>query len=116
MTPNKANIRKWVRALRSGKFKQATGQLRKKRHDGTYSYCCLGVAEVLRGADEHTLATGMALTSAGCAWLGISDHDPDIVTHAGVKRQASSMNDEGSRFPAIANAIERTYLKPKKGR
>lgn len=37
--PNKENIRKWVEALRSGKFQQTNGALRDL--DG---YCCLGVA------------------------------------------------------------------------
>ena len=39
MTPNKANIKLWVDALRSGKYQQARGAL--KTGD---AYCCLGVA------------------------------------------------------------------------
>lgn len=34
---------KWVKALRSGRYKQGTGKLR-KRKDGKLQYCCLGVA------------------------------------------------------------------------
>lgn len=33
---------KWVKALRSGKYKQARGQLRREYADGQYAYCCLG--------------------------------------------------------------------------
>lgn len=36
---------RWLKALRSGKYKQARGVLRKKRKDGSgeFGYCCLGV-------------------------------------------------------------------------
>lgn len=34
----------WIESLRSGKYKQAKGQLRKiNEKEGEYSYCCLGV-------------------------------------------------------------------------
>lgn len=33
---------KWIKALRSGRYKQTTGRLRKKIN-GKYRYCCLGV-------------------------------------------------------------------------
>jgi hypothetical protein len=39
-----ANRAKWVAALRSGDYNQATGTLRKVGEDGSVSYCCLGVA------------------------------------------------------------------------
>lgn len=35
--------RKWVKALRSGKYKQGKGKLEYIGHDGHSSYCCLGV-------------------------------------------------------------------------
>jgi hypothetical protein len=34
---------KWVKALRSGKYKKATGALCKVAKNGNKSYCCLGV-------------------------------------------------------------------------
>lgn len=39
---------KWVRALRSGKFKQGDGKLYHKR-----TYCCLGVLARVQGAVPH---------------------------------------------------------------
>lgn len=35
--------KKWVRALRSGKYKQAKGVLKTKTKTGRVSHCCLGV-------------------------------------------------------------------------
>ena len=35
--------KKWVAALRSGKYKQTRQQLAYKHNDGDKSYCCLGV-------------------------------------------------------------------------
>ena len=41
---------RWVKALLSGKFKQARGTLCRKRKDGRFGYCCLGVLEVIAGS------------------------------------------------------------------
>ena len=39
------NAKKWVAALRCGKYQQTTGYLaRKALEEEAYSYCCLGVA------------------------------------------------------------------------
>src|SRR4051812_8813302 len=35
--------KKWVDALRSGKFKQGRSSLTQKHPDGTLTHCCLGV-------------------------------------------------------------------------
>lgn len=45
------NIKRWVKALRSGAYKQANGALCQWSPDGTEAYCCLGVAanELLPG-------------------------------------------------------------------
>lgn len=45
----KAFKTKWVKALRSGKFKQGINAL-KKDYEGQIKYCCLGVACELVGA------------------------------------------------------------------
>lgn len=39
MKPPKSEIRKWIKALRSGEYRQARGRLQTER-----GYCCLGVA------------------------------------------------------------------------
>ena len=40
---NKAIARRWVRALRSGKYKQGRRYLKQKDDNGKLRYCCLGV-------------------------------------------------------------------------
>lgn len=35
---------RWAEALESGKFKQCKNRLKYPLSDGTYAYCCLGVA------------------------------------------------------------------------
>lgn len=82
--------KKWLRALRSGKYKQARSNLR----DGN-RFCCLGVAcdlsklgkwdGVLYVIDEErSIEMSLAEDEAGLKWLGI-DADTD--------RKAMNMND-----------------------
>jgi hypothetical protein len=40
---NKNIMKKWVKALRSGKYRKTTGDLCKVAQNGNKSYCCLGV-------------------------------------------------------------------------
>lgn len=44
----KKDIRKWVKALRSGEFKQAKGALQDK-----VGYCCLEIADCLEAVYIH---------------------------------------------------------------
>src|SRR4051812_11818057 len=87
MTPiHKSRIRKLVRALRSGKFRQTTGCLRDKK-----GYCCLGVAsEVYRranptkcGWDNYSLCGGgvredVVLPPPVQRWFGFRDSNPAV--------------------------------------
>ena len=43
MAVNKAVIKRWVKALRSGKYKQGLGALKATDSEGKPRYCCLGV-------------------------------------------------------------------------
>lgn len=107
MKPNKANIRKWVKALRSGKYKQA----KKKLRDGD-RFCCLGVACDISGlADwegETYLGEDLSLPIGVMEWLGV---DQNEVTLPKKYRYATVANDKGKRFSTIANLIEKEYLK-----
>ena len=69
---HKDRNRTWVKALRSGMYKQALGQLRRIL-DGEKSYCCLGVAQEIFNGFK---VAGHHLPTQNCAdwygWEGIS--------------------------------------------
>lgn len=114
MEPNKARLRAWVRALRSGEFKQTKEKLR----DDT-GHCCLGVAcEIFRrktgcGAwvDGEKFSVGMD-TAEGClppgvvAWYGLEHRDPILDKEWNV---ATALNDAGVSFRKIATLIEKRF-------
>src|ERR1041385_9228220 len=108
--------RLWLKALRSGKFKQVKGWLRKPTNGGdTYSYCCLGVlCEVYhqhqgRGSwRDHRFGDRVGYHSALLPpsvreWAGLDDADPVL----GRKLTASILNDRGKSFNFIADRIEK---------
>lgn len=95
----KALKAKWVAALRSGKYKQTTGQLVEESERGKLSYCCLGVlCEISPRVKELNLHDAIldipALDYAGFT-LAQSIH-------------LQSMNDDGGNgFKRIATWIEK---------
>lgn len=133
MTPNKVNIRKWVNALRSGEFKQATDLLA-RNVNGELNFCCLGVAceTALTNGVEMTVEVddfsktydhhGSLLPHAVIEWLGLSDKPtvawesvPDEVERYmsgyGTHVSLNSLNDRANAtFEQIADAIEKEYL------
>lgn len=110
-------VAKLVAALRSGKYKQTTYSLRDP--DG---FCCLGVAcDMYRKEARRGKWNGGLIFSIGddereadlprgvMRWYGFTNPNP------GLGRGVSSMraNDSfGWNFKRIADAFERTYLKP----
>lgn len=85
--------KEWVKALRSGEYKQGRGRL--KCGD---EYCCLGVLGRVIKIDENDLCRGMLDVKEMCK-IGLSAWD------AGYLAQA---NDEGRSFAKIADYIEET--------
>lgn len=76
----------WVKALRSGKYKQCRGQLVRRGKDET-SYCCLGVLNRIK----HT--------AQSYDFLGLTQKEQDTLV---------KLNDEEKRtFKQIANFIEK---------
>lgn len=141
----------WVAALRSGRYRQATGAMRrplrsgltvmmryhdvplKHRSDKTKSgFCCLGVAECVRGAvwefdagnnvtpyvvNELRTRASLTLSSEGQRWLGVNVSDPyvtvyDVRTHHWTYTSLSRLNDKGLThqeswsFTQIADVVE----------
>lgn len=103
---NQKNVKKWVKALRSGRYKQCQSTL----SDGK-GYCCLGVVCVLAGMKRTPKSDGRyyfgvelsTLPLTAQRWLGIKVYDPLI----GGER-ATRLNDVfGLSFAKIANLIEK---------
>lgn len=95
------NAKKWVAALRSGKYKQGKRQLR-----AGDAFCCLGVACDLfdpaswNGCSYRYLR--LALPNEVRDWLGLIETDP----YYGKTGRLSYDNDEGKTFAEIADIIE----------
>lgn len=103
---------KWVKALRSGDYRQGSGALRRQKgNDGLF--CCLGVLCDISGRGrwrepnsdegaefhyvEETFAVSTCLNVYQQLDFGISrEHHRDLYT----------MNDGGKSFPEIATWIE----------
>lgn len=134
MQPNKEVIRKWVDALRSGKYKQGKGYLHKDD-----CFCCLGVLCDLaekEGLISHAVSdrTGWdgyqeSITYEGVwdflpkkvqTWAGLESNHPNITykvkdrddeTEYEVTDGVSELNDNGFSFTEIADLLEEKYLK-----
>lgn len=107
---------RWVKALRSGEYKQATGALTQMVGPSELGYCCLGVATDLVFQECDNPFTKLELEQS----LNESSYLPDrvmqllgMVTHDGSRIDASSdqdnlaeENDGGASFDQIADMLE----------
>jgi hypothetical protein len=117
-------IRKLIETLRSGKYEQGEGVL---RSDGN-KFCCLGVAEDIRGckwtdkADART-STGylcfevlpdkntFALSLEGMQFYGFTDSEGAFVYNEEIENiievvsSLAALNDDGYEFGVIADVI-----------
>lgn len=96
---------KWVEALRSGKYEQATKRLRQGNR-----FCCLGVACDLYATEhdkqwDRTYFDGeyAVLPQSVQKWLGLKT---DIGGCTSEWRCLSDENDHGATFDEIADLIE----------
>lgn len=110
--------KRWVAALRSGKYKQGKGALHNRQNE----FCCLGVLCELAVEDGvipsprlsgdhylYELKHGFPPKSVR-EWAGEvfgEDGDPDVPTTDEPYRTLSSMNDGGASFEEIAKVIQR---------
>jgi len=107
----KINRKKWVKALRSKKYKQGTGELKSVDNE----YCCLGVLCDIIGMKARKVSDGYTYFGndyqiappSACQAVGLVDqhgtynttiHDADCLTND---------NDEGKTFKQIADIIEK---------
>lgn len=110
---NKRVKKKWVQALRSGKYKQTIGQL----YDDGDGFCCLGVlCDLHRKENKQNswaiagdnkvfyLGAGDTLPPAVIKWAGLTYRDPKVDKQGTIS--LSGLNDSGSSFGEIADIIE----------
>lgn len=94
--------KKWIAALRSGKYKQGQLHLYIKEEN---SFCCLGVAEVVCGTPVHLLHHCQIPKDLK------TPNTPEILHadnyHATVVDKLTTFNDNGKSFRWISNWIEK---------
>lgn len=99
----------WVKALRSGQFKQGLHQLRQDTFGGR-RYCVLGVLCAVYEQQLKTSATfnwkSGVLPYNVQKWAGLSSDDPVVSEFTLDALRLSALNDEGHSFQDIAFLIE----------
>lgn len=94
---------KWIKALRSGKYKQGYYRLYSK---STNSYCCLGVACVVSGLEEKQISRyGMIPKSFKKNHANLPT---DLIESNALTNKLVNLNDSGYSFKRIASWIEKT--------
>lgn len=96
------NQKKWIKALRSGDYKQGQEYL-KKNVDGTAYYCCLGVMcdldpEVDYSLVEKEIPEEYTANKWGLYSTSGMNFDFDLAL--------TELNDDGHTFAEIADLIE----------
>lgn len=105
---------KWLKALRSGEYKQGKGQLVREDNGGD-RFCCLGVlVDVDQGFEEKERMAwdGTSLGSELRADGSFTALTGNLLERYGIKRHEQGhlikMNDDrNNRFTTIANWIEK---------
>ena len=103
------NAKRWVEALRSGKFEQGQHALRKED-----SFCCLGVACEISGigtwsGDLYSVggrSEANYLPKAVQSWLGLASRTGEGVNCDGYITLTELNDNAGKSFAEIANIIE----------
>lgn len=94
----------WLKALRSGNYKQGESELRASNN----TYCCLGVAAHIAGCKSIT-SKGWIENTRGLSQpiRGIIKVPEILRGTKGIPRKLANMNDRGKTFKQIANYIEK---------
>lgn len=106
----------WLKALRSGDYKQAQGGLKIELENRIVGYCCLGVAGEIVGCKIPIEKYGESIH----AWIGGRKTRGTATTpiigytkvpkllhgNEGVGQELAEMNDDGNDFKTIADYIE----------
>lgn len=108
--------KKWVRALRSGKYKKAQGNLRVEGSSGGIKgYCCLGVLSDLYVKEKsktfESLNENHVLPVKVMRWAGLTSSNPSVNTKRTGEENLATLNDgnDGYGFRRIADLIEAQF-------
>lgn len=101
---------KWLKALRSGKYKQTEGYLNDEN-----GYCCLGVACRINHPKVNLkdkplineFSFGKNLKNINVPKILIGSGEMDDEDYNKIVERLSTMNDNGKSFTVIANYIEK---------
>jgi hypothetical protein len=121
--------KKWVKALRSGKYKQGQSWLKQYDKKGQERHCCLGVlcelyndemkkkhkkslnSKIVDGCEAQRISFNkqeQGLPSVVKKWAGMKDSLGYFVnTNREFSECLADMNDIGVKFKTIANTIEK---------
>lgn len=112
------NAKKWVAALRSGKYSQTKSKLTRLQGSQIVGCCCMGVAcelAVEAGVkveitSDATLrfydSNATSLPESVIKWLGVTDRDGRYLIRNGDMYCLVGNNDTGKTFAEIADIIE----------
>lgn len=100
--------KRWIAALLSGKYVQASGALKTRK-----GFCCLGVLcdlyakqEKLKWVRGAILKEQMTLPRAVQEWAEVANENPKVI-YQGERLELAQMNDDKRiNFEGIAQAIE----------
>jgi len=122
--------KKWVKALRSGKYKQGKGYLKQFTSKNEPRYCCLGVLcelydQQMKKNHKKTLHSEYMVSIEDIEFIRFNKHDgglPKVVREWAGMRDAlgwldentclADLNDDGKKFSTIANIIEKNVENP----
>lgn len=112
------NAKKWVKALRSGKYKQTNGQLTALKKGEPVAHCCLGIlcelavadgveVKIRDSVDTRTYdGNGGVPPDAVMKWAGLRHAAGDII----VQKESSDLTElndtQRKSFKQIARVIE----------
>jgi hypothetical protein len=128
-------MKKWVKALRSGKYKQGQGTLKQYNSKGQPEHCCLGVLcelynEEMKKSKKKMLSVTTSdndsdfshgycrfnnskeiLPKEVMKWSGIHNNMGAFTLDKPVYDQynLADLNDTGRKFKTIADIIEKNY-------
>lgn len=131
---NKNVMKKWAKALRSGKYKQGEGVLKQTTAKNKIQHCCLGVLCELynnemkkkkkKSLNQTQYSTGVyafnqqpeSLPKIVQKWAGLFSKVGDFrnvnrndITSYGEFASLADMNDLGCSFKKIAKTIEKQW-------